>query len=98
MTRLASSGMLEIGSARLEYRMIGPQPDESATIVMLHEGLGSVAQWGTFPDDLARATGAGVFVYSRGHQGRGIRMAHLLVRLPRSVDVDVLLEDRVPAG
>ena len=80
MTRLASSGMLEIGSARLEYRMIGPQPHEAATIVMLHEGLGSVAQWGTFPDDLARATGAGVFVYSRAGYG-----ASSAVPLPRPV-------------
>ena len=80
MTRLASSGMLEIGSARLEYRMIGPQPHEAATIVMLHEGLGSVAQWGTFPDDLARSTGTGVFVYSRAGYG-----ASSAVPLPRPV-------------
>jgi pimeloyl-ACP methyl ester carboxylesterase len=80
MTQLAPSGMLQVGSARLEYRMIGPQPDAAATIVMLHEGLGSVAQWGTFPDDLAHATGAGVFVYSRAGYG-----ASSPVPLPRPV-------------
>jgi pimeloyl-ACP methyl ester carboxylesterase len=40
------------------------------TIVMLHEGLGSVAHWKDFPSLLADETGAGVFVYSRyGHGG-----------------------------
>lgn len=38
------------------------------TIVMLHEGLGSVAHWKDFPSQLAERTGTGVFVYSRyGH-------------------------------
>src|ERR1700728_3663112 len=55
---------------RLEYRMIGPPPDAAPTIVMLHEGLGSVALWGTFPDKLAAATGAGIFVYSRAGYGK----------------------------
>lgn len=37
-------------------------------IVMLHEGLGSVSHWKDFPQRLASASGAGVFVYSRrGH-------------------------------
>ena len=54
---------------RLEYRMIGPRPDEAPTIVMLHEGLGCVGLWGDFPDKLAAATGAGVFVYSRAGYG-----------------------------
>ena len=55
---------------RLEYRMIGPRPDTAPTIVMLHEGLGCVGLWGDFPDRLAAATGAGVFVYSRAGYGR----------------------------
>jgi pimeloyl-ACP methyl ester carboxylesterase len=37
---------------------------------MLHEGLGSVGLWGTFPDQIAAATGAGVFVYSRAGYGK----------------------------
>ena len=67
---LADDGFLDLGSARLEYRMIGPRPDAAPTIVMLHEGLGCVGLWGTFPDKLAAATGAGVFVYSRAGYGR----------------------------
>jgi pimeloyl-ACP methyl ester carboxylesterase len=62
--------MLKIGSAELEYRMIGPLPPEAPTLVMLHEGLGSVGQWGDFPDRLATATSAGVFVYSRAGYGQ----------------------------
>jgi pimeloyl-ACP methyl ester carboxylesterase len=67
---LADDGLLDLGSARLEYRMIGPRPDAAPTIVMLHEGLGCVGLWGTFPDKVAAATGAGVFVYSRSGYGR----------------------------
>jgi pimeloyl-ACP methyl ester carboxylesterase len=66
---LADTGFLELDPMRLEYRMIGPRPDAAPTIVMLHEGLGSVGLWGSFPDDLAKATGAGVFVYSRTNYG-----------------------------
>jgi pimeloyl-ACP methyl ester carboxylesterase len=67
---LADDGFLDLGSARLEYRMIGPRPDAAPTVVMLHEGLGCVGLWGTFPDKVAAATGAGVFVYSRSGYGR----------------------------
>jgi pimeloyl-ACP methyl ester carboxylesterase len=77
---LADRGFLDLEPMRLEYRMIGPRPDAAPTIVMLHEGLGSVAIWGKFPEMLAAATGAGVFVYSRagyGHSSPG--------KLPRTV-------------
>jgi pimeloyl-ACP methyl ester carboxylesterase len=66
---LADQGFLDLPPMRLEYRMIGPRPDAAPTIVMLHEGLGSVAIWGNFPERLAAATGAGVFVYSRAGYG-----------------------------
>ncbi len=74
-------GFLDLPPLRLEYRMIGPRPDAAPTIVMLHEGLGSVGLWGSFPDELAAATGAGVFVYSRA--GYGTSSA---ANLPRSVN------------
>jgi pimeloyl-ACP methyl ester carboxylesterase len=76
---LADQGFLDLAPLRLEYRMIGPRPDAGPTIVMLHEGLGSVGLWGEFPEKIAAATGAGVFVYSRagyGQSGPG--------KLPRS--------------
>jgi pimeloyl-ACP methyl ester carboxylesterase len=67
---LADTGFLDLDPMRLEYRMIGPRPDAAPTIVMLHEGLGSVGLWGAFPEKIAEATGAGVFVYSRAGYGK----------------------------
>jgi pimeloyl-ACP methyl ester carboxylesterase len=67
---LADTGFLDLPPMRLEYRMIGPRPDSAPTIVMLHEGLGSAALWGTFPEKIAAATGAGIFVYSRAGYGK----------------------------
>src|ERR1700748_2484484 len=78
---LQPSGHLRIGDSELEYRMIGPQPSQAPTIVMLHEGLGSVALWGDFPDRLQAATRMGVFVYSRAGYG-----ASTPVTLPRPLD------------
>jgi pimeloyl-ACP methyl ester carboxylesterase len=78
---LAPSGFLHIGDSDLEYRLIGPAPSDAPTIVMLHEGLGSAALWGDFPDRLQAATGMGVFIYSRAGYG-----ASTLVTLPRPLD------------
>ena len=70
MTRLADQGFLQLGQTRLEYRMIGPRPDAAPTLVLLHEGLGSADIWGGFAQELASATGTGVFAYSRAGYGR----------------------------
>jgi pimeloyl-ACP methyl ester carboxylesterase len=81
---LSDTGFLDLPPLRLEYRMIGPRPDApdaAPTIVMLHEGLGSVGLWGSFPDEVAAATGAGVFVYSRAGYGRSCPGA-----MPRGID------------
>ena len=78
---LADQGHLTIDGASLEYRMIGPRPDAAPTIVMLHEGLGSVTTWGDFPQQVAERTGAGVFVYSRAGYGKSSTIA-----LPRPLD------------
>lgn len=88
MTTLQPSGTLSIGNAQLEYRMIGPAPDAAPTIVMLHEGLGSVGLWGDFPDKLQAATGAGVFVYSRA--GYGASSPAALPRRPDYMHVEAL--------
>lgn len=45
-------------------------PAQDPVIVLLHEGLGSVSQWGDFPAALAEATGCRVFVYSRPGYGK----------------------------
>ncbi len=82
---------LTIDGKTLEYACYGPSPDQAATIVMLHEGLGCVALWRDFPQAVAKATGLGVFVYSRAGYGQSD-----LAELPRPLDymtreaVDVL--------
>src|SRR5438094_9124622 len=77
MTPLSPTGFLAIGDTKLEYRFVGAA-DAPPTIVVLHEGLGSAALWGDFPDKLAAATGAGLFAYSRAGYG-----ASSPVTLPR---------------
>jgi len=61
---------LRIGGRRLECRWIGPGPEAAPTLVLLHEGLGSVSTWRDFPDALAAETGCGALVYSRAGYGR----------------------------
>ncbi|MFI5311717.1 MAG: alpha/beta fold hydrolase [Gemmatimonadales bacterium] len=64
-----SSQRLVVGGTALETRWVGPRPGEAPTVVLLHEGLGSVALWRDFPERLAAATGCGVFLYSRAGYG-----------------------------
>lgn len=59
---------LVIAGKRLETLWIGRERSDQPVIVMLHEGLGSIALWKDFPDQLAARTGCAVLVYSRyGH-------------------------------
>jgi pimeloyl-ACP methyl ester carboxylesterase len=66
-------GGIRIDGKRLETLWIapsqeGPSRQGRPTIVMLHEGLGSIALWKDFPERLAERTGCGVLAYSRyGH-------------------------------
>ena len=53
------------GGGEIEVAAWGPSPDEAATIILLHEGLGCVALWRDFPSRLSKATGCGVVAYSR---------------------------------
>jgi pimeloyl-ACP methyl ester carboxylesterase len=67
---LAARGLLALDDARLDYRFVGPQPDEAPTLVLLHEGLGCAGLWLDFPERLAAATGFGVFAWSRAGYGQ----------------------------
>jgi pimeloyl-ACP methyl ester carboxylesterase len=68
---------------RLEYERLPGRPG-APTLILLHEGLGSVALWRDFPQKLAQATGAPLVVYSRYGYGksdalvapRGLRYMH----------------------
>lgn len=72
---------LRIEGRHLEAMTYGPPPSKATTIVLLHEGLGSIALWRDFPGKLAEATGLGVFAYSRGGYGNSDP-----VELPRPLD------------
>lgn len=70
---------LVVDGRRLEAAWEG-EPSQEA-IVLLHEGLGSLAQWREFPAALGGATSWPVFAYSRFGYGRSDR-----VPLPRPLD------------
>jgi pimeloyl-ACP methyl ester carboxylesterase len=82
---------ITINTCKLECRTWGGIPSERPTIVLLHEGLGSVGLWRSFPEKLAERTGWCVFAYSRAGYGNSDP-----VQLPRPLDymqreaVDVL--------
>ncbi len=61
---------LMVQGKQLEYQCYGPTPNQAPTVVMLHEGLGCAALWRDFPREIAKATGWGVFVYSRAGYGQ----------------------------
>ena len=46
-------GFLTAACHQLEFRGIEPTAPDRPTLVFLHEGLGSSAQWKTFPDAVA---------------------------------------------
>lgn len=58
---------IDVGGASVEYRIWGVG---APRIVMLHDGLGSIAQWRETPAELADRTGVAVVAYNRpGHGG-----------------------------
>ena len=66
---------LETGSARLEYQFLRPEGSTGPTLVLLHEGLGSLELWKDFPAQLAEACGSPVLIYSRQGYGRSSPVA-----------------------
>lgn len=72
---------VSIGEDALEYGWWGPPPEKAPTLVMLHEGLGSVGLWRDWPAQLAAQTGMGVLAYSRAGYGRSSTAS-----LPRPLD------------
>ncbi|MBA1274415.1 alpha/beta fold hydrolase [Stutzerimonas azotifigens] len=72
---------LETEAATLEYRFLHPSNSTGPTLVLLHEGLGSLDLWKDFPAQLAEACAAPVLIYSRQGYGRSSP-----VPLPRPLD------------
>lgn len=77
---MPETGHLSVADAALEFERI-PGRDAGPTLVLLHEGLGCVATWKTFPQRLHEATGLEVLSYSRAGYGRSSA-----VELPRPLD------------
>jgi pimeloyl-ACP methyl ester carboxylesterase len=67
---------VNINGVRLEVKHISARPagvrgsPGRAPLVFLHEGLGSVAMWRDWPDQLCKATGRQGWVYSRRGYGQ----------------------------
>jgi pimeloyl-ACP methyl ester carboxylesterase len=75
-----TAGRLAIDTRFIEYATWG-EPTGEPAIVLLHEGLGSVALWRDFPKKLATATVRFVVAYSRLGYGGSSRL-----EAPRSVE------------
>ena len=50
---------------QLEVLIIGEFENNTSTIVLLHEGLGSLEMWKDIPEKLFKELGLNIFVYSR---------------------------------
>ncbi len=55
---------------RIEHAWIAPEHGDAPLLVFLHEGLGSLAMWKDFPQQLCAAAGCRGLVYSRPGYGR----------------------------
>ena len=60
---------ITVQGLRLEYRDYPATADNRPTLMLLHEGLGSVAMWRHFPEKLAACTGCRLIVWSRAGYG-----------------------------
>jgi len=92
---MAAASHIVVQGKRLEVVRLSParlRPDRPA-IVLLHEGLGSVALWRDFPQTLADATGCEVVAYSRYGYGLSdpLQQAHGVDYMHRE-GLDVLPE------
>ena len=67
MSRPAPSSLLDVNGVQLEY-VLKNESGIRPTLVFLHEGLGSIELWRSFPDDVVSRTDHRGLVYSRfGH-------------------------------
>ncbi len=71
----------EVGGQRIEYERIDVGGKARPSLVLLHEGLGSLSMWRDFPSRLAHATGCDALVYSRHGYGKSDPLT-----APRRVD------------
>src|SRR4051794_40845786 len=65
--------LVPVRGRRLEVERVAAARPGLPPLVLLHEGLGSVAMWRDFPARLAERTGAGIVAYSRLGYGNSER-------------------------
>ena len=74
-----ADGRVEVDGVGIAWRRFAPAEQgapgrrpagERPTVVMLHEGLGSITQWRDLPEVLAQRCGLDVVAYDRGGYGR----------------------------
>ncbi len=65
--------MITVAGEQLQVRLLRPEglgsDDNLPTLVFLHDGLGSIAQWRDFPEALANVTGLPALIYDRCGSG-----------------------------
>jgi pimeloyl-ACP methyl ester carboxylesterase len=64
------SFQVQAGGHGLAVERLGPVTPGQPTLVFLHEGLGSIAQWRNFPHRLCRALGLPAVIYDRWGFGK----------------------------
>jgi len=68
------------GHARIEYQWVGTTDAPGPLIVFLHEGLGSLAMWKDFPEQLCQRLQRRGLVYSRPGYGQSRTHGHTTKR------------------
>ena len=68
----AAMKTVDINGIRLEYLRLSSsrQREKAPAIIFLHEGLGSVSMWRSFPQQVADASGCEAIVFSREGYGK----------------------------
>jgi len=87
------SSFITVRGHNLEYQRYPGREPNAPTIVLLHEGLGSVSMWRDFPKRVADATGSPVVVYSRYGYGKSdVLQAPFTVRYMHEEALEALPE------
>lgn len=71
-------------AVRIEHQWLNANLAEAPLLVFLHEGLGSLAMWRDFPQQLCNALGVRGLVYSRPGYGQSTRVMRTSTGHPTS--------------
>jgi len=76
-----SNFFLDIIDQRIEISSIGNLSSNTLSLILLHEGLGSVSMWKDIPEKIYEHTGFNVITYSRAGYGKSSS-----IKLPRPLN------------